>query len=92
MRALRLMPALIGLAACSMDEAPYAPIPAVCEHQVYADPTVKDLILKSTGSDTYRMNHLDDLKYAKLDAAHRCMQQKGLLPPGGGVARPLTHS
>ncbi len=88
MRALGALAAIALLSGCSIDEAPSAPIPAACEDQVYADPVVKDLILKGTGSDSFRLNHLDQLKYAKIDAAHRCMQQKGLVPPGGGVARP----
>ena len=92
MRALGLVPALLGLAACSGDMAPAAPIPAACEGQVYADPVVKDLILKGAGSEFYMINHTEQLKYAKIDAARRCMQQKGLLPPGGGVARPTVRN
>ena len=92
MRALGWLPGLLALAACSsFDTAPNAPIPAMCEDQVYADPVVKDLILKGTGSDTYRMNHIEQLKYAKIDAARRCMQLKGLAPQGGGVQRPTVR-
>ncbi len=91
MRALGWLPGLLALAACGIDTAPNAPIPAVCEDQVYADPVVKDLILKSAGSETYRLNHTEQLRYAKIDAARRCMQLKGLAPPGGGVARPIVR-
>ena len=86
------MPVLIGLGACSIDTAPYVSIPSVCVDQVYADPTVKELIMKGAGSSDFARNHEDDLKYAKLDASHRCMQQKGLIRPGGGVARQAVHS
>ena len=87
MKWLGLMALLASLSACIRDQAPYAPVPSVCEDQVYADPVVKDLILKGSGSDYYRMTHEEQLKYAKIDAARRCMQQKGLAPPGGGVQR-----
>ena len=91
MRVVGWLPGLLALAACSIDTAPNAPIPAVCEDQVYADPVVKDLILKSAGSESYRTNHLEQLKYAKIDAARRCMQLKGLAPAGGGVQRPTVR-
>ena len=92
MRSLCWLPGLLGLAACTLDTAPYAPIPTVCEDQVYADPVVKDLILKGSGSDYFRRSHEDQLKYAKIDAARRCMQLKGLAPPGGGVQRPTVRN
>ena len=80
---------LLGVAACGpIDIAPAANYPAQCESQVYADPHVKDLLMKSAGSETFAREHEDEMKYAKIDAAHRCMQQKGLAPPGGGVERP----
>ena len=92
MKRLCFLPLLLAPAACTpFDTAPAAPIPAVCEDQVYADPAVKDLILKGTGSETYRINHVEQLRYAKIDAARRCMQLKGLAPPGGGVQRPAIR-
>ena len=88
--ALLLLPLV---ASCGIDTAPAAPgIPSVCEAQVYADPTVKDLLMKRDGSITFARQHEDELKFAKIDAAHRCMQLKGLLPPGGGVERPTVSS
>ena len=92
MRAIVWLPGLLALTACGMDTAPNAPIPTVCEDQVYADPVVKDMILKGSGSDFYRRSHEDQLKYAKIDAARRCMVLKGLAPPGGGVQRPAVRS
>ncbi len=84
-----LLASLAALTACAWkDEAPAAPIPAVCERQVYDDPVVKDLILKGAGSENFRLENTERLKYAKIDASRRCLQQKGLLPPGGGVQRP----
>ena len=93
MRRLWLLAAL-PLSACgfSLDPAPAANIPSVCESQVYADPKVKDLIMRGAGSDSLRRNTEDQLRYAKMDAAHRCMQQKGLTPPGGGVERQRVTS
>ena len=84
---------VLGLAGCGpIDMAPAAPIPAQCEAQVYADPHVKDLLMKSAGSEVFASEHVEEMKYAKIDAAHRCMQQKGLVPPGGGVERPRVSS
>ncbi len=86
---LALGPAL-SVVGCArpMDNAPAAAIPEQCSAQVYADPAVKALIMKGAGSESFLRQHQDELKYAKLDAAHRCMQQKGLSAPGGGVERP----
>ena len=95
MKAFLGLPLLLAVAACGkFDTAPSTPtpIPAVCEDQVYADPVVKDLIMKGAGSDSYRESHIDQLKYAKVDAARRCQQQKGLIPPGGGVERPAVRN
>ncbi len=93
MRRLVLAVALLA-AGCSpikLDQAPVADYPVQCEAQVYADPKVKDLLMKSTGSDTFARQHEDELKYAKVDAAHRCAQQRGLTAPGGGVERPRVE-
>ncbi len=87
MRRLCVLAAL-GLSACyPLDEAPAANYPPACEGQVYADPKVKELIVRGMGSDNLRRNTEEQLRNAKLDAARRCMQQKGLAPPGGGVER-----
>jgi hypothetical protein len=80
---------LAVLAGCSSNEPlPKVEIPDFCEQQVYADPAVRDEIMKGAGSDYYRNTHEADLVYAKLDAVNRCLRQKGLLPTGGGVERP----
>jgi hypothetical protein len=80
---------LVGLAGCDPgNRYPEVKIPPICEQQVYADPAVKDEIMKGAGSDFYRENHQTKLDYAKLDALNRCKQAKGLAPPGGGVERP----
>ena len=85
-----LLAALLSLAGCGpggMDRAPVADFPAQCEAQVYDDPKVKEILMKYAGSVTYARQHDDALKYAKIDAAHRCLQRKGVLPAGGGVER-----
>ena len=81
-----------ALAGCGIDPAPVADVPSVCEAQVYADPHVKDLLMKGAGSTSFARQHEDELKFAKVDATHRCLQSKGLAPPGGGVERPAVHS
>ncbi len=87
MRRMLLLPPLL-LAGCgTFNTGPRVDIPPQCEQAFYADPAVRDIIAKGAGSDGYRLTNENTLKYAKIDAAHRCMQQKGLLPPGGGVER-----
>ncbi len=89
MRALVLggLALLAGCGPISIDQAPVADIPGQCERQVYDDPKVKDILMKYSGSVTYARQHEDALKVAKEDATRRCLQRKGILPPGGGVER-----
>jgi hypothetical protein len=92
MRGVALVLLAVTVAGCQrFDAAPAASVPDVCEAQVYADPHVKDLLMKSAGSYNFARDHEDELKFAKQDAAHRCLQLKGLLPPGGGVQRPTVR-
>ena len=61
----------------------------MCEQQVYADPAVREEIVKGAGSDFYRSTHQATLAYAKQDAVGRCLRMKGLAPASsGGVERP----
>jgi hypothetical protein len=83
MKRLALLVLLTPLAGCGMSDAPAARIPSVCEDQVYADPLVKDLIMKGAGSTGFARNHENQLQAAKQDAATRCLQAKGLIRPGG---------
>jgi hypothetical protein len=82
MKLLALLALLTPLAACGINQAPAANIPSICEDQVYADPLVKDLIMKGAGSEAFRASHLKRLQKAKLAAAGRCMQQKGIARSG----------
>lgn len=79
--------ALAALAGCSslspFDNSPSADFPNVCETQVYADPSVKSLLARSAGSESFARNHAEELHYAKLDAARRCMEQRGMIRTGG---------
>lgn len=80
---------LAVLAGCA--ETPpvaVAKIPSECEGAVYADPAVREEIMKGAGSDYYRNTHQAELAYAKQGATARCLRQKGLAPMGGGVERP----
>ena len=83
MKRLTPMVMLAALAGCEglypLDRAPAADYPATCESQVYADPTVRDLLAKSAGSGNFALTNVENLRYyAKLDAAHRCEVQRGL--------------
>jgi hypothetical protein len=89
MKRLGWLGVLSLLAGCGPNiPVPDVKIPDFCEQQVYADPAVRDEIMKGAGSDNYRDNHQVELAYAKLDAVNRCLRQRGLLPPGGGVEQP----
>jgi hypothetical protein len=78
--------ALLG--GCATDiPIPKVKVPPVCEQQVYADPAVKEEIMRDAGSDYYRNSHEAELAYAKQDALNRCLMQRGLAPQGGGVER-----
>jgi hypothetical protein len=81
---------LLGLlgACATQEKVPEVKIPPVCEQQVYADPAVKDELMKGAGSDFYRSTHPATLAYAKLDALNRCLRQRGLAPLGGGIEQP----
>lgn len=82
---------LLALAGCGLNTPiPEVKVPEVCEQQVYADPAVKDEIMKGAGSDYYKDTHQAALAYAKGDALNRCLRQKGMGPQGGGggVERP----
>jgi hypothetical protein len=77
------------LAGCSPNiPIPKVVIPDFCEQQVYADPAVKEEIMRGAGSDYYRNSHEPELAYAKQDALNHCLAQKGLAPKGGGVEHP----
>jgi len=89
MKQMGRLAVLALLAGCAANiPIPKVNIPDFCEQQVYADPAVKDEIMKGAGSDYYRNTHEADLAYAKQDALSRCLAQKGLGPKGGGVERP----
>ncbi len=87
MKLLALLALLAPLAACGLSDSPVASIPSGCQDQVYNDPQVKDLLMKSAGSAGFARNHENELQAAKQDATTRCLQAKGLVP-SGGVERP----
>ena len=66
---------------------PQSPITAECERGVYDDPVVKDLLLKSAGSEVFEHEHIEDMKRAKQDATLSCLRRRGLVR-SGGVERP----
>jgi hypothetical protein len=91
MKLLALLALLTPLAACGINQAPAANIPSICEDQVYADPLVKDLIMKGAGSTGFARNHQNQLQAAKEDAATRCLQAKGLIRQGGVERRRVEN-
>ncbi len=80
---------LLACAACATSPStPVSPEVAACREGVYHDPAVKELIEIGAGSQYFMNEHQADLKAAKADATLRCLQSRGLAPPGSGVERP----
>ena len=79
MKYLVLM-ALLLPAACAGNKPPEV---AACERQADDDATVRDLLLKSAGSEHFQIEHAQDLKDAKARATQACLRRRGLAPPGG---------
>ena len=77
----RLVPLLgIVLAACgTADNSPQAQ----CERQADQDPTVRSIYRGDQGDYTQLGPARSNLMEAKRQATLKCMQQKGLAPPGG---------
>jgi hypothetical protein len=77
----RFIPVLgIVLAACgSADNSPKAQ----CERQALQDPTVQSIYRGDQGNYTDVTPARANLLWAKRMATLKCMQEKGLAPPGG---------
>lgn len=78
-RFVLLLPLL--LAACALPEGNSPE--AECQRAVYDDPTVRDIYSSSNMQYTLDLPVRYQLEAAKRAAYQRCMQAKGLAPPGG---------
>ena len=85
-----LILALLLPAACA--RTPASPEAAACERQADADPAVRDLLLKSAGSEHFQIEHAQDLKDARARATLICLRRRGLAPPGGVEAPARQNS
>jgi hypothetical protein len=80
-----LLTGLAALAACASN-APKAPdqvAEAQCESAAYDTPEVKRLIQLRVSTALNNNDLLPDQRDAVRTATRKCMQQKGLAPPGG---------
>jgi hypothetical protein len=81
--------ALLGmlvLSACGSDEGAGGPQSAAqraCDRQADDDPAVKELAIRSLGSQEEAYKLKFTLDQARLQARLRCLRAKGLAPPGG---------
>jgi hypothetical protein len=78
-----LLPALVGLAGCTFAKADEHDPRAECQVQANSDPTVQDLRLKQFSLTPSDPNINPDITVAIHNAVQRCLQDKGLAPPGG---------
>jgi hypothetical protein len=74
-----LVLALLLTACAAKDNSPQAQ----CERQADQDPIVRSIYRGDQGDYTQLGQARSNLMWAKRDATVKCMQQKGLAPPGG---------
>ena len=81
---IRLVPvaALLMLNGCIL----FRSDPTGCEAVADRDPAVADYQAKAASAPQYIGNHLDDYRIARLRAVQKCERERGVIPPGGGVA------
>lgn len=70
---------LLLLAGCARDDTPES----ACEHQVYQDPVVKNLIIIGAGNQSFQRESEDVLAQAKQRARLACLRGRGVVRPGG---------
>ncbi|MBV8915760.1 MAG: hypothetical protein JOZ05_22325 [Acetobacteraceae bacterium] len=70
---------LLALAACVTGDSPQAQ----CERQADQDPTVRSIYRGDQGDYTQLGPARSNLLWAKRQATIKCLQAKGVLPPGG---------
>ncbi len=69
----------LALAACAAGNSPQAE----CERQADQDPTVRSIYRGDQGDYTQLGPARSNLMWAKRQATIKCLQAKGILPPGG---------
>jgi hypothetical protein len=69
----------VVLAACATDNSPRAQ----CERQADEDPTVQSIYRGDQGDYTRLGPARSNLMWAKRQATIKCLQAKGIIPPGG---------
>ena len=74
-----LVIALLLTACAAKDNSPLAQ----CEREADQDPTVRSIYRGDQGDYTQLGPARSNLMWAKRQATLKCMQQKGLAPPGG---------
>ena len=80
MRLAWMLPVL--LTACSFGASDNSP-QALCERQAYDDPAVREIIGNSAGNYMDGGPQRDQMLWAVRQGTQRCLQKKGLAPPGG---------
>jgi hypothetical protein len=70
---------VLGLACCDRGNSPQAE----CQRQAEQDPTVQSIYRGDQGDYTSVGVARSNLLWAKRMAMQKCMQEKGLAPPGG---------
>lgn len=82
--------ALAAVGCASNSVSPYA-TSKECQYQVSTDPNVELELMKSAGTQSYFLEHKQELAYARQEADRKCLQAKGLLPKGGVESiKPIT--
>ncbi len=76
---------LLLLAGCARDDTPQD----ACEHQVYQDPAVKELIMAGMGNPMLQRYNEAALERAKQRARRTCLEGRGVVKPGGVEMRNL---
>lgn len=88
---MRALCTLLLLAGCTkaVDRAPDAPASAAtvrCEAEAERDPALLLMRMKAAGSETFMLNHMEDMRLARADAMRNCLGGGSGLQ--GGVERP----
>lgn len=77
------------LAACASNEPPAV---RACDAQADDDPEVRHLLAASAGSQSFALQHYEELRDTRRQAKLRCLRARGLAPPGGVEAPERSNS
>jgi hypothetical protein len=76
------LPVLVALGGCSLGATDNSP-QAQCARQAQNDPTVKAVYAGNYGDYTQQGTAFATLNWAKRQATQKCLQARGIGPPGG---------